>query len=495
MRLMITEIKSRLNGAASDSLILSFVRIVTVVFGLLSTKLLSSFFSLQEYGTYSQAMLICSTITSLSVLGLTDATNYFYNAADDEERIKRSIATIFGIQYIVGLTFGFLICLFQIPIVKYFNNEELKGILYIVAWMPILNNLIPMLQVLFISIGKAKMIAVRNFVVSASRLLFIAVSFCFTDNVKIVFILLLLLDIAQVAIFYYLFSKNRFRIRLSDFRKTLIMPVLRFSIPMAAYVFTSALARDIDKYVISFFSNTETLAIYTNAAKPLPFDLLSASFLTVLVPIVTRQVRNGSLAEAKTSLKAYLRVGYLTTWIFVAGAIVTAKEMIAFLYDEKYFPGLPVFIVYLLVDVFRFSNMTLILVASGKTRTLMKWSIISLLANAVLDVGAFSLIGILGPAIITLLITIALTIQFLRLSAKQLQTSFSSLFDWNEVVSVIVKLLIVGVPAFGIKRLLNTCVSSYVIVLLITYGFFVTGTFILNRKRLLNCFALINSIK
>lgn len=59
--------------------------------------------------------------------------------------------------------------------------------------------------------------------------------------------------------------------------------------------------------------HTEILSVYTNAAKVLPFDMLTASFLTVLIPIVTRQIRAERFEDARVTLKAYLRVGYLAT--------------------------------------------------------------------------------------------------------------------------------------------------------------------------------------
>lgn len=488
-------IKEKMHGAAADSILLTFVKVVTALLGLLTTKLLSTQFSLHEYGTYSQAMLLVSTVTSITILGLSDATNYFYNAADDEETKQKNIATVFGIQYFLGLLSGLLICCFSIPITKYFQNTDLYRIIFFAAWMPVFQNLIPMLQVLFVSIGKAKLIAARNLVVSVARLAFVAIACFVTKDIKTIFILTLMMDVAQTAYFYYSFSKNKFRIKLKDFSIRLIKPILAFSIPMAVFVFTSALSRDIDKYVISYFTDTETLAIYTNAAKILPFDMLTASFLTVLIPIVTRQVRSEKYQDAQKTLKAYLRVGYLATWILVAGAIVNAKEMMLFFYDEKYLPGLTVFIIYLVVDMVRFANTSLILSAKGKTKTLMQWSIIALIVNLVFNVAAFKVLGVIGPAIITLAITVLLMMIYLHISAKEIKTTLVNLFDWKELFIEIGQLLFVGWLAYFGKRLLNTCIKSYYLVLIIDYGVFIAVMLYINRNRIMDCLREINRLK
>ncbi len=493
--MQLSKFKNKLHGAAADSLILTFVKVVTAVLGLLTTKVLSTQFSLHEYGTYSQAMLLVSTITSITILGLTDATNFFYNAADDEVIRQQYIATIFGIQYGVGIVSGILVCILSLPIIQYFDNPDLKKIIYFAAWMPILANLIPMLQVLFVSIGKAKIIAVRNFVVSLVRLSFVAVACFITKDIKTIFILILIFDAAQFVYFYIIFSKNRFRISLSNFKKELITPILRFSIPMAIFIFTNALSRDIDKYVISYFTDTQTLAIYSNAAKVLPFDMLTTSFLTVLIPIITRQVRSENNTSAQITLKAYLRIGYLATWILVTGAIINAKELMIFLYDEKYLPGLGVFIVYLFTDMMRFANTSLILSAKGKTKTLMFWSIISLGANFVLNIIAFLAFGIIGPAFTTLILTIGLMIIFLAMSAKEIDSTFFALFDWKEVLLELFKLVIVGGVAYILKLYITSMIDSYLVRLAIIYGMFTGFMLLLNRKRLIACLRTINQLK
>ena len=57
-----------MNGAAVDSIILTFIQVVTTAVGLVVSKILSVNFSLTEYGTYSQVMLITATASSLTIL-------------------------------------------------------------------------------------------------------------------------------------------------------------------------------------------------------------------------------------------------------------------------------------------------------------------------------------------------------------------------------------------------------------------------------------------
>ena len=169
-----------------NSIMLTFVQVITTLFGIIVTKLLSVNFSLQEYGTYSQALLLTTTVTSVSILGLTNATNYFYNRTKDKGLQHRYIATIFNIQYIVGITCSFILFFLRYELAAYLKNDDLIDIIPIVALTPFFTNLIAMFQTLFVSIGKARIIAIRNLIVSLIKMISVVIS-CSCCNINIGF--------------------------------------------------------------------------------------------------------------------------------------------------------------------------------------------------------------------------------------------------------------------------------------------------------------------
>lgn len=486
---------SRLNGVAADSIILTFIRVVTTVVGLVVSKILSVSFSLSEYGLYSQIMLLVTTMGSITILGMTDAVNYFYNSGVSSEEKQKYMGTIFDMQYLLGIGCALILVLFRNFIAGYFKNDQLKSILWLVAFLPVLQNLLPMMQVIFIAIGKSKMIAMRNLVISIARLLFVMVASYITKNIETIILFLVVLDVAQLLFFRAFLKKNNIQIRIRDFDIDKAKKILIFCIPMAIYLLTNSLSRDIDKYVVSYFADTETLAIYSNASKVLPFDLVTASFITVLIPIITRQVRSEDYAQALCSFKAYLRLGYIATWILAFGAVILSKNLMQFLYDAKYLPGLAVFVVYLFVDMIKFANTSLILVAKGKTKTLMYISIVALLGNALLNIPAYKAFGIIGPAVTTLFITMALVSVLLIISARELKSCVSELFDWKEMLLITIELVLVGIGIFALSRLLEEYISSSTILLIICYGLYLIILLAFNWKRLLSCLKEINQLR
>lgn len=490
-------LRNKLHGAAVDSLALTFVQVITTLLGMAVTKLVAMNFSLAEYGTYSQALLVVNTTTSITILGLTNATNYFYNNTADPKKQESYVSTIFALQYIVGGLGAIAILALQIPLIHHFDNTELQPFLWFSAILPLLHNLLPMQQTLFVSIGKAKVIAVRNLIISVFRICIVALACYVTHDLLTVTILTLVSQIVQVVYFFVILNKHCFFINPFKAQFNLLPEILKFCLPMAVYVASRALLRDIDKYIIDFFMSPSDLALYTNASKQLPFDMITASFVTVLIPIVTRYINSKQLEKAKETFKAYLRLGYLATWILAAGAVVVAKPLMIFLYDEKYVAGLGVFIVYLFVDMIRFANVTTILGGAGKSKTLMYVSLASLAVNFVLNIVSIKWLnmGLLGPALVTLLVSFLTILLMLYFSAKELHCKIVHLFNFKEMALVTAEILAVGGACYGLNLWLESMQFHYVAILFIVYGVYACIMLALNYKKLLRCLKDINRMK
>lgn len=483
------------NGAASNSIILMAVQIMTTAIGLVVTKLLSVKFSLLDYGTYSQALLVVSTACSISILGLTDATNYFYNKTEDKSAKHMYVSTIFSIQYFAGLLCSIIIILFRHLIASYFGNERISNILLFVAFTPLFQNLIAMFQVLFVSIGKAKILAVRNLIVAIIRLITVVVSCYLIKDIVLVLIVVLILDVLQCLYFYFGFNKFDQRIRIKDAKFSVVSEIFKFSIPMSMFVMLNSLSRDIDKYVVSLFSNTETLAVYSNAAKILPFDMFTSSMLTVLIPFVTRFINSKKFNEARDAFVIYLRFGFVITFTFVGGAISLSKYMMLFLYDEKYLSGLPIFIIYLIIDMIRFANVTTILCGAGKTTILMRISMFILAANAVFNVVAYKLIGVIGPALVTLILTVIMTIMMLHYGSKEIHCRIIDLFEWKEILIVGTEIICLGFAAHMLASLLMNIIGINSVVFVLSYLLYLAFMFLINYKRILSLLKKLNQYK
>ena len=490
-------------GAGIDSLLLSFIQIVTYMCSMVTAKLLSVALTKTEYGTYASVMLVITTTCSLILLGLPDCVNYFFNIrAKDSNRNKREsyVDTIFAICLSIGIGAGIVLIVVSDHISNYFNNPAIKSLVIIACLMPCFENAVRLYQTLYVSTGKAYVIAIRNFVISVVKVVIVAVSLFFFKSLKVVFILNTLLDFTQLIILAGMFGKinyfvNPFKVDLNK-----VGGILKYGLPMGVYAITNTLMREVDKLVIARITTTETLALYTNCSKQLPLSLFVSSFATVLIPYITKYVTSYDQDHVKRLFKSYLQIGYLTIWMFSGAIIVSAREIISFLYSDAYVEGLPIFIIYVLDGILQFASLHLIIAASGNTMFIMKLSAALLGVNLVLDIGLYYLldlfnVGMWGPAIATCLVSMTYALIMLGKTKKIVGASIYELVDVKHMVKYILELVLVAGLTAIIRRVLIEIEVQRYLCMIICCVIYCAIIFIIHLKDYRMLISQINHLK
>ena len=478
-------------GSSGDALLLTAVKLVTMLLSLVTTRLLSQYLTTYDYGTYSQVLLIASTIASITILGMMDGMNFFFCSEKDTERREAYVATIYLMQLALGVIMGAAVML---PICAYMDNPELKKLMLFAAILPTLQNLIYISQVLLISVGKAKVLALRNLVISVLKLAAIIIVVHFVKDIALILIVSVLLDAFQLLIFYFILHRNGCLIRFTKADLRLILPILRYCVPMAVFVMLNTLNRDCDKYVIAAFTDTETLAVYTNASKALPIDIVMSSFITILLPVITRGISEKRNSETIEVYRLFLEISYISTAVLGGCILVSAPEFVSLLYSDKYLGGLSVFCIYILIDMVKFMSITLLLTAAGKTRILMFISLGAILSNIGLNILFYKLMGLIGPATATLAVTFAAGLLILYFSAKELDGRIRELFDLRFLIKFFA-VLTAAVFLFGyIRILLEKLEMNSYLILAVCSACCLTVTASLFLKRLMRNMKRINGL-
>lgn len=485
--------KNKLMGGSSvDAILLTFIKLVTTGLGLIITRLLSQYLSVHDYGTYSQILLIVSTVSSVTILGMMDGMNFFYCSERDPEKREAYTATIFAMQCIVGAVAGCIVMLLSAPLCKYFDNPDVKNLLIFAAVLPVLQNLLGIFQILLVSVGKARVLALRNFIVSLVRLAAVFLVVMVVRNVAVVLAATVLLDLGQILFFGVILKKSDCRISMKKVNFGLLRRILAYCAPMAVFAMVNSLNRDMDKYLISMMTDTETLAVYTNASKTLPFDIVMSSFCTVLIPSITRLISQNEKRKAAELYRRFLEIAYITTGILCFAALSAAPQLMTLLYSDKYASGIAVFCLYILVDLFRFTNITLVLSAAGKTRTLMLLGLGTLGCNAILNVLLYRLMGITGPAAATLISTVLLGVLMLALSAKELGSRLRNIFDAKYLLLFTAENLVLTFFMSMVQKKLADLGMHYFVILVAVCGAYGIIMLLLNGKRLFRVLRMVN---
>ncbi|MBS5215223.1 MAG: oligosaccharide flippase family protein [Clostridiales bacterium] len=490
--------KISMKGAAWDSVFLTVVKFITIFTAILQTKVLSIGLSLTDYGTYSQANIVVSISVSILLLGLGDAINYFFNDSSGkyskEQRIQL-VNTIYMIELIAGIVLVCIVLFARDLIAQYFSNEALKIVVVIISIKPMLDNMIYFYQILFVSTGKAKVIAIRNLIVSILKVISIFIAVHIFKSVIAIYISLIFLDILQLIFFAFLFSKKEFIISPIQCNFRFVKEIMKYGFPMGIFALTNTLTRDIDKLIIGYMSDTETVAIYSNCSKVLPFDIIVVSFATVLIPYIMKYISQNQLENSILLFKNYLKIGYYTVWTFGAAVLVVTKQAICFLYSSEYLVGEPIFILYVVDSMIKFASMHLILTASGKAKLLMKYSAVSLGANTILNIIFFKIFGTVGPAISTLVVTTVYTVSILNKSTSILKAKWKDIVDIKDVLSFVFGLAMMAAAFYMINKVLLLLKLNQYIAMILVMGGFAIVIVLIYRKRICNILKSINSLK
>lgn len=470
---------------AKDSIILAIVRAITICTSLIQTMILSRIMSLTEYGVYSQLLIIISIVTTFSNLGLNNAINYFYNRYDKNNEKEKYINVIFALTILAGLIGAIVIFVFRNAIATYYKNQIIIGLIIYIVLRPMFANIISLYQSLYISAGKTKIIAIRNFLISFVQTICVPLSFYLLKDITAMLIVQVSLDIIQLIYFGLNFSKKEININPFKFDKSIINEILKYAIPMGLALMMGTLFKESDKLIIAKLMDTESLAIYTNMSKQLPFEFIALAFTSVVTPAIVKFYHVKDMNSVTKIWSNYMEFGYMSTWTLCSGAIVCAKELLLFLYSDKYLVGLNIFIIYLIVEMFRYTYFGMILSATGHTKYILNSSIISLIANIIFNIIFYNLFGIIGPAIASLLCVIIMGVFQLNKSCKILNENIFKAIRMKRMIIMLVQIVMTGSVCYAIKSILYNFINNYIVILILIYSIFLLMNILLSKKRIL----------
>ncbi len=417
---------------AADAVKLTTSKIITMAISMISTMLLSRFRTLEEYGTYSQILLIINLVSTVFIMGLPSSINYFLAQTNDVKERKRFLSAYYSLSTTLGFLTGLALILSTPLIVKYFDNPLIKGFIYVLAIFPWAEITLSSIDNILIVYRKTSYLMTFRILNSLFLLLIILMTRLFKWNFETYMALFVGVEAFFALSVYLLVRKIAGNIELS-LNINLIKRIMRFSIPIGLATVAGTLKKELDKLVIAGFYDTESLAIYTNAAREMPVVVIVSSVTAVLLPQMVKMLKRDKKNEAVSlwgdaTLFSYIIISFLATGFFVY-----APDVMSLLYSEKYISGSSVFRVYAVVLLFRSTYFGMVLNSIGKTKIIFYSAVLSLISNLILNFLFYYIWGFVGPAIATLVATSVSAVYQLMATSKEMEISFSHIFPWKEI--------------------------------------------------------------
>lgn len=417
--------------------LLTLSRVMNLSINLLTVMLMSRYRTLSEYGTYSAILMVVNLALPFFLLGFPMSLNFFYPRAETPEERDRFLSAYFLSVITLAVFAGVLLYATSSLWGQYFQNPNMVRFSYLLAILPWTKAMAESRSNLLVASGQEKKLVCITLAVNFALLFAVLLtkwldkSFAFYlilfSSVEIVGALVILREGSKLIGQWYMWPS-----------KSLLLRILKFSVPIGLATFVGMLNMELDKLMIGYWFGTETLAIYANAAKELPITIVAASFTAILLPTMTRFFKEKRLAEGIALWSSSVELSFWLIVFSVGVLFVFAPQVIMLLYSEKYLPGIAVFRIYSCVLIWRTTYFGMILNVTGHTKLVLKYSLISLLLNVVMNFVFYHAFGLIGPALATFFSMGVMAFVQLQRSAKLLQFPFNSLFPWKRLGMIIV---------------------------------------------------------
>lgn len=444
---------NRNNSLGLDALKLTGSKAVVLVITMISGMLLSRFRSLTEYGTYSQLIMVITLATTIITMGLPNSLNFFLARAETENERTRFLSVYYSLNTILSIIVGIVLVIITPALVAVFENPLITGFIYFLA-------LFPWTRVISSSIENVLIVYKKSNGIIAFRLLNSLLLLGIIILVQVagwsfnIYMLLYLLVESVFSIAVYLIVKKLAPKLCFCLNRGLIKKIFTFSVPLGLASMVGTLDVELDKFVIGALMSTEEMAIYTNASKEMPVTIIATSITAVLMPQMARLLKNKKNQQAIDLWGSATIISFAVISFFSLALIVFAPEVMAFLYSEKYLAGVPVFRIYSLGLMLRCTYYGMILNSSGRTKFILYSSIASLILNVILNFSLVYTLGVIGPAIATLISSLVVLIAQLLATSKITQISFQRIFPWKQLFKVLLINISIATAFVIVKRIL-----------------------------------------
>jgi len=422
-----------MNNLAKDAVSLTTAKIITTLIALASSMLLSRFQTLEEYGTYSQILIVVTLATSIFLLGLPNSVNYFLARADSSEEKWKFLSVYYTLSTFLCLIMGVVLALAIPAIVAYFKNpliEQFTYVLVLLPWTRVVIGSISNVLVVYKQTSRLVIINISNAVIALMSIVIVR----FMGLGMKEYMLLYVAGEMLIMVWVYTIVWRLEKPLKPLFESSFFAQIFKYSIPIGLASVVGTINIEVDKLMIGAFYGTEAVAIYTNAGKELPLTLLASSLTAVLLPQMARKLKDGETEHAVSLWGRSVELSYIVICFFVTACVVFAPQIITILYSEKYLDGTAIFRIYSMVLLLRVTYFGVILNSIGKTKVIFYSSLFSLCINVVFNFIFNRFFGFIGPAMATFLSIVAAAILQLNYTGREISVSLSKLFPWKKLL-------------------------------------------------------------
>jgi O-antigen/teichoic acid export membrane protein len=416
---------------------------------------LARWLSRLEYGTYSQLILIVSTLTLFSTLSLPRSLYYFIPRADSDEDKKNIAAQVLFLTMISSLVFALLLYPLATFLAEWMHNEEIsRAVIYMAVYLFLL-SVSSVFEPLLISLGHAKTVAGVEGVAGIGSFLAVFIPLAIGLDFRSILLFMGLVCFLKIVFAVCFLSKLK-GVLFSSHLFHGVWQKIKYSAPLAISSMINVIGRRIDQFIISAMFLPAQYALYARGAFELPLvSILPMTISNLMLPRYAKDIVDGRTERVVWQFADKARKVALLFFPLTVLMYILAEAFIVFLFSEKYIGSVPVFRVYLLLLPVRITVHGVILRASGETHKFIIGDFLFVLSNVVFSVVLIKIVGMTGAAWGTVLSVLIYTTYILKINCRILEVTMTQILPWLALCKIMLSSIFAGLISWIVLRFLN----------------------------------------
>lgn len=357
-----------------------------------------------DYATYRQTLLAYAFVSPLLMLGLPQALYYFLPGENKKHRTVL-VENLLLLSFMAGLFTLFLLLGGNRLLAWRFKNADLARTLLILTPYPLFMLPASALGACLIARDRVKQVAVYNVL---SRLFMLAIVLTATliwrTPVAAIIGTVVGAGIVLLPALKLMFASCKIGSLLPSTGG--MWSQLKYSVPLGLAGFIGTISMSLDKMIVSSMCSPEQFAVYVNGAIEIPLiRVLTGSVIAILLPDLVKMYKATQHHDLKALWhRAMVKCSLLILPIMVF-LFVMAPEVIRVLFTDKYVESVHPFRIYLLLLPIRITTFGAIFMAAGRNKLIVYRAATGLILNLFLSIILVKVLGSIGAAISTVLIT------------------------------------------------------------------------------------------
>ena len=434
-----------MNSTFKPALLLMGGRAAGVAVGFFIPLVLVRLFSQAEFGMYKQVFLVYATLYGIAQVGMAESLFYFLPNAG--RRGGRFAANALSGLMVAGTVVLAAMVGFGPMLARWMGSGQLGIPMALMGVYLLLMLTAAVLEISMITGQRYRLAAGTYSVSDLARAALYLLPLLISPTLEALLAGAIAFAVLRVIATFVFLSRQFGRELRPD--AGLMRDQLAYAGPFALAVVLQILQSNLHNYAVSWKFDSASFAIYSVGCLQIPLiDLVFSSASHVMMVRMGRARSEGRLEEAHAIWTDTTRKLALVFFPLVCLLLVSARDLITFLFTPAYAASVPIFMVWSLTILASAFQVDGVLRVFARTRFIFVMHGLTLILVLALIVPMMSTFGMVGAAMVSLIATFAAKgLGLLRIRSVMRQP-LRTFMPWRSLATTLALSLIAAVPAW-----------------------------------------------